>query len=331
MKKKYVTRAFLIILFISLSAITVMRLNYTPSSVAKKLLPSVVCIQNYTVGKDGKEVLISEGSGFIISKDGYIATNAHVVRDAESISIISYDGKNIPAEIIGSDISTDLAVIKANINNPKPVSIDKKPKINSGDYVIAIGSPGGNSFLSSVSFGIISGKREIALSEFSYTLSTIQTDTAINPGNSGGPLVDMHGDVIGICSAKLARDNFEGMGFAISIDEAMPVLSELMLHGKVEGRSVLGVSGFYLNKSAAESFGKCTGFYIEDVKNPSASFLCKGDVITKIDDIEVSSATMIKDMALKKNCGESVIIEFYSCKDEKLHTAKISLISEDEL
>lgn len=163
----------------------------TGAEVAAKLKPSVVCIQNYqqtsTLSPAG------EGSGIIFSEDGYILTNAHVIADAVSLKVILYDGGIYDASVVGSDTTTDLAVIKIEATGLTPAEFGDSSQLKQGDTVMAIGNPGGMAFNSSVSQGVVSAVDRPVTSDVGYTMKCIQTDAAINPGNSGGPLVNMYG------------------------------------------------------------------------------------------------------------------------------------------
>lgn len=235
----------------------------TPQEVAKKVIPSVVCIQNYQrsnnnsmfffgggaqSGDAGDEVSpVSEGSGIIATSDGYIITNAHVVEGASSLKVILSDGTSYEAQLVGSDSITDLAVIKIDATGLQAAEFGSSGDLEVGDSVMAIGNPGGLELSSSVTQGIVSAlNRQITNSETGYTMDCIQTDTAINPGNSGGALVNMYGQVVGINSSKIVAEGFEGLGFAIPIDDAQSVISNLKEYGYVKDRAVLGITGQYL-------------------------------------------------------------------------------------
>ena len=183
--------------------------------VAEKVLPSVVCVQNYQRtqnnysyffgGSDdngSEEQDAAEGSGIIASADGYIITNAHVVDGADSLKVVLYDGSTYEAQLIGSDSVTDLAVIKIDAANLVPATFGSSDDLRVADQVIAIGNPGGMQFSSSVTVGYVSALNRTVTTEAGYTMQCIQTDAAINPGNSGGALVNTYGQVVGITSSK---------------------------------------------------------------------------------------------------------------------------------
>ena len=191
------------------------------------------------------------GSGFIVSSDGYILTNAHVVKDADEVVVKLIDKRTFTAKVVGTDARTDVAVIKINANNLPAVKLGDPTKLRVGEAVAAIGSPFG--FENSVTAGIVSAKGRTLPSE-SY-VSYIQTDVPINPGNSGGPLFNMKGEVVGMNSQIYSRSGgYQGVSFAIPIDVAMEVVDQLKSGGKVS-RGWLGVVIQEVTADLAESFG----------------------------------------------------------------------------
>lgn len=310
--------------------------SMTQQEVAAKVIPSVVCIQNYQQadlqqglsaqgwgrntqnneengsGSDDSAVSpASEGSGIIATSDGYIITNAHVVEGADSLKVITSDGETYDAQLIGSDSMTDLAVIKIDATGLTAAEFGSSEDLVVADPVIAIGNPGGLQFNSSVTIGYVSAlNRSVTSSETGYTMECIQTDAAINPGNSGGALVNMYGQVIGINSSKIVATGYEGLGFAIPIDDALPIISDLKEHGYVKDRAMLGISGQYLDSWTANFYGLPSGMYVASVSNESVSSagVQKGDVITKIDDTDVTSANTISGYIAKKKPGDKVTL-----------------------
>jgi len=214
---------------------------YPVVEIAKKVGPAVVTISNFLsvnnhrsiMGSNdlsnelsGKLIEMNSGSGFIIdAHNGYIVTNYHVIKGAQKLSVGLANGKNINAQVVGADSSTDLAVIKiSDTNNLTEVILGDSSKLQVGEPVVAIGNPGGKAFAGSVTAGVVSATNRIINAE--STINLIQTDAAINPGNSGGPLVNYLGQVIGINTAKQTGN--EGMGFAIPITEALPIFQQLI-------------------------------------------------------------------------------------------------------
>lgn len=308
--------------------------SMTQQEVAAKVIPSVVCIQNYqqstlqqglaTSGwgrttedeqnnseEDSAVSPASEGSGIIATSDGYIITNAHVVDGADSLKVITSDGTTYDAKLVGSDSMTDLAVIKVEATGLTAAEFGSSDDLVVADPVIAIGNPGGLQFNSSVTIGYVSAlNRSVTNSETGYTMECIQTDAAINPGNSGGALVNMYGQVIGINSSKIVATGYEGLGFAIPIDDALPVISDLKEYGYVKDRAMLGISGQYLDSWTANFYGLPSGMYVASITNESVSKagVQKGDVITKIDDTDVTSANTISGYIAKKKPGDTVTL-----------------------
>lgn len=310
--------------------------SMTQQEVAAKVIPSVVCIQNYqqsdlqqglsTQGwgrnsygdsseesseEDSAVSPASEGSGIIATSDGYIITNAHVVDGADSLKVITSDGQTYEAELIGSDSMTDLAVIKIEATGLTAAEFGSSDDLVVADPVIAIGNPGGLQFNSTVTIGYVSAlNRSVTNSETGYTMECIQTDAAINPGNSGGALVNMYGQVIGINSSKIVATGYEGLGFAIPIDDALPIISDLKEYGYVKDRAMLGISGQYLDSWTANFYGLTPGMYVASISNESVTQagIQKGDVITKIDDTDVTSANTISGYIAKKKPGDTVTL-----------------------
>lgn len=319
--------------------------DLTPKQVSEKVIPSVVCIQNYQKvvyesqmygfgGRGGMSQpitedirLSSQGSGIIITEDGYIATNAHVVSDADMLKVILTTDEVYEARIVGVDDETDVAVLKIEATGLTKAEIGDSDDLAVGEYVMVIGNPDGLRFSSSVTLGIASAiNRPLQLKSDGYTMNMIQTDAAINPGNSGGALVNLKGQVVGISSAKYAASGFEGLGFAITINDALPVIKDLMDYGKVQNRSMLGINGLMLDKVSAEYYNLPEGFYVYSVSNPNAGDLQSGDVILKINDTEVTSEVNMKNILKGLSPGTTVRLEIYRSSDNQNHTVSLSLV-----
>lgn len=317
----------------------------TPQEVAKKVIPSVVCIQNYQrsnnnsmfffgggaqSGDAGDEVSpASEGSGIIATSDGYIITNAHVVEGASSLKVILSDGTSYEAQLVGSDSITDLAVIKIDTTGLQAAEFGSSGDLEVGDSVMAIGNPGGLELSSSVTQGIVSAlNRQITNSETGYTMDCIQTDTAINPGNSGGALVNMYGQVVGINSSKIVAEGYEGLGFAIPIDDAQSVISNLKEYGYVKDRAVLGITGQYLDSMSARFYGLTPGMYVASISNESVSNagITQGCIITKIDDTDVTSSNTITSYVSKRKPGDKVTLTVVNDLTDRTFTADVTLV-----
>lgn len=292
--------------------------------IAEKLIPSVVCIQNYQItqqygfmqtNSEGSEVSpAGEGSGIVFSEDGYIVTNAHVVDGATSLKVILSDGTTYEAELVGSDELTDLAVIKIDATGLQAAEFGSSEDLRVADQVMAIGNPGGYQLNSSVTIGYVSAlNRAITNSSTGYTMEYIQTDAAINPGNSGGALVNQYGQVVGINSAKISATGYEGLGFAIPAETAQPVISDLIEYGYVKDRAMLGISGQFIDSLTGRFYGLPQGEYVGALNSAEAqaSGLQVGDVITSIDGTALESEAVLRSAINEKKPGDTVELEVY--------------------
>lgn len=264
-----------------------------------------------------------EGSGFIVTADGYVLTNAHVVADAEEVTVKTTDRREYTAKVVGSDESTDVAVLKIDAKNLPTVRLGDPSKLRPGEWVIAIGSPFG--FENSVTAGIVSAtSRSMPGSNYA---PFIQTDVAVNPGNSGGPLFNLNGEVVGINSQIYSRNGgYMGLSFAIPIDVANNVRQQLVSTGKVT-RSRIGVSIQDVNAQLAESFGldrprgALVGMVEDDGPGAKAG-IRPGDVILKVDGTEVETSSQLPSLIAAKKPGSTVNIEVWRDGDTKRLSAK---------
>lgn len=280
--------------------------------VANKTMESVVEIKTESVSTNDyfqQAVQSGAGSGVILSKDGYIVTNNHVIDGANKITVTTKDGKSYEAKLIGTDSSTDLAVIKVEASDLTPAVLGTSSKLEVGDTAIAIGNPLGE-LGGTVTSGIISAlDREITVDN--QTMHLLQTNAAINPGNSGGGLFNDQGELIGIVNAKSSGSNIEGLGFAIPIDRAKDVITNLIENGYVKGRASLGVTltaGTSNNPFAQSSSAQV---YIAEVVNGKAAAkagLQAGDQILKVDGEEVTSISDVKTAVNSHKAGETMKI-----------------------
>ncbi len=227
---------------------------------------------------------VSSGSGIIVSGDGYIVTNSHVVTDGGSITVTLDSGESYPAYIIGADEFTDIAVLKIEAVGLTAAVFGDSDLIEAGEAAIAIGNP--TSMLQgTVTAGIISAvNRNVQVN--SIVMNLIQTDAAINKGNSGGPLLNQYGQVVGINTLKISLSGYEGISFAIPINTAKPIIEQLADRGYVSGRPLVGMSGQNISKVAAAFYGVPQGVYIERIGSESplvAAGAQPGDVITHVD------------------------------------------------
>jgi len=250
--------------------------------------------EHFTIPERDRE---SQGSGFIISDDGYILTNYHVVHGADEMLVRLQDRRELVATLVGADKQSDLALLKVDAKNLKPVKIGSSEELKVGEWVLAIGAPFG--FESTVTAGIVSAVGR-SLPNENY-VPFIQTDVAINPGNSGGPLINLKGEVVGINSQIISRSGgFMGLSFAIPIDMAMDVVAQLQESGTV-ARGWLGVMIQGVDRDLAASFGldKATGALVANVSadSPAAKAGLKaGDIILSVDGKEVQRSSQLPQM-----------------------------------
>jgi serine protease Do len=268
------------------------------------------------------------GSGWIMRSDGYIVTNNHVVEGATNITVAMDDGRTFPADKAFTDVVTDLAVVKINAQNLTALDIGDSSKLEVGEWVVAIGNALAEGI--SATNGIVSALG-ISLSESpGQTLhDLIQTNAAINPGNSGGPLVNMAGQVVGITSLKVSQVGVEGMGYAISINQAIPILNTLVSSGCVI-RAWLGVSVYTVDSQVAAfySLGVDKGVLITDVAAGSPADkvgLRAGDVVTAIDGKEQVEDSAMMDLINSLKIGQTIKITYY--RGNTLNTVSATLIA----
>ena len=272
----------------------------------------------------------SLGSGFIISADGYIMTNAHVVDHADKITVRLTDKREFRAKVIGADRRTDVALLKIDATGLPKVNVGNPDKLKVGEWVVAIGSPFG--FDSSVTAGIVSAKgRSLPQDNF---VPFIQTDVAINPGNSGGPLFNMNEEVVGINSQIYTRSGGSmGLSFAIPIDVAMQVSDQLRTSGKVT-RGRIGVTIQEMTRELAESFGlsKPNGALISSVeKNAPAdkAGIEASDVILKFDGKEVNNSSDLPRMVAAIKPGTKVVVELWRKGETRKVTVEVAEMPDD--
>lgn len=254
----------------------------------------------------------ASGSGFVVSSDGYIVTNYHVIEDATSIKVTFVDGKTYDATLRGGDKSNDIAVLKIDAENLTPVVIGSSDDLVVGDQVYAIGNPLGELTYSMTS-GIVSAlDRNVTMSD-GTRMNYIQTDTAINSGNSGGALFNEYGQVVGIVSAKLSSSgsssaSVEGLGFAIPMGDVKNMLTDIIQHGYITGQPYMGIINTSVS-GEAQRYGTPAGSYVMGVVEGSCSEkagLQTGDIITAIGDAEVTSSDDLQNAMKDFKAGDSV-------------------------
>lgn len=259
----------------------------------------------------------SSGSGFILTTDGYIVTNYHVVEDAQTVKVTLYNGDEYDAQYVGGDEDYDIAVIKIEASGLQAVTLGDSEKLNVGDRVLAIGNPLGD-LTFSMSGGMVSSvNRTINVDGTPFNM--IQTDTSINPGNSGGPLLNSYGEVVGIVSAKYssyASQSVEGLGFAIPINDVAAMIQDIMTNGYVSNKAYLGITPGTMNEQMAAQYryDVTKGVFIYSVEEGSAADkagLKMGDVIMKIDGTDVDSYQELVALKKKYSAGDESTFTIY--------------------
>ena len=323
--------------------------------IVDKLLPSVVGIESkFTVtgmsnnngfffgfggsSQPSEYKATGTGTGVVLTEDGYIVTNAHVIYDSEngggkadSVSVILDDDESYDAEIIGYDTDCDIAVLKIEAKGLTAAEFGDSDSLRLGESVIAIGNPLGFDLKDTVTGGMISGlDRNITINDKAMTL--IQTDAAINSGNSGGPLINKYGQVIGINSSKMSSSwgsneaSIEGIGFAIPSNEVSDIVDDIMEYGYVTGKPKLGISCQDVTQSISQMYDMPVGVYVISVTEDSAADkagLQKGDIITAIDGDEVTTTEELNAKKNKHSAGDEV--ELTISRDGKEEKVTVTL------
>ena len=301
--------------------------KYTTEGLAEFIRPQIVEI--YTYSSSNPDIMIGSGSGIIITQDGYIVTNTHVLEGSQyslldeselekpdSFIVNTYNDKQFEAEIVGRDAKTDIAVIKIKADNLPAAVLGDSDETVLGERVAAIGNPAG--LTGSITDGIVSGlNRKIKADSTGFEMDCIQTNAAISPGNSGGALVNMYGQVIGITSSKYVSSSYEGLGFAITINEAKPVIEELISQGYVSGRIKIGITFYSMDNEYTlsvfkEKYGrklpeKLNGLWVTDISEDcdvSNTELKTDDFILSINGVEVHNYDELSLILEGKKAGD---------------------------
>lgn len=313
----------------------------TSIQVAEKTLPSVVGIKvTYQISSIfGSSTGEATGSGIILSEDGYIVTNNHVIssesssyyaiQEATGIKVKLYnDDTYYDATVIGTDDYTDLAVIKIEKTDLTPAVIGDSSQVKVGEFAMAVGNPLGLDY--SVTTGVISAiERDVQADGRSYTV--IQTDAAINSGNSGGALVNSSGEVIGINTLKLSGNGIEGVGFAIPISSTTSIISQL-IENKSVVRPYIGISGSEIDEYDATRYNLPKGVYVESVGKDSPAEkagIKKADIITKIEGKEVSNVDQLNKVKFTYNVGDTVNLTIKRGTEELEISVKLEKMPEE--
>lgn len=299
-------------------------ISNTGSSLSSADLYALACEQVVGVNTDVTTNVFGQtsstavsGSGFIISTDGYIITNYHVIEYAVEygydLTVMLYDGTSYVATIVGYEKDNDVAVIKIDATNLNTVTLGNSSDMSVGETIYAVGNPLGELSYSMTS-GIISAQDRLINSDATTTINMFQIDAAVNAGNSGGPVFNSDGEVIGIVTAKYSSTGVEGLGFAIPIDDVVNIVSELIENGYVTGKAYMGIMVDDVNSSAADYYDLVEGAYVKSVESGSCAETAGmrvGDVITALGDTAITSVVTLK--AAKKNfsAGDTTTITIY--------------------
>lgn len=285
----------------------------TAEQIYQKLAPSIVGIVTYNPSQGLISTSMGQGSGIIMSTDGYIITNAHVVGNTNknNVTVVTGDKKEYTAKVVGYDTRTDVAVLKIEASDLKAAEFGNSDQLNVGEWVLAIGNPGGLEFSNTLTRGLVSAvNRSIGASN--SPVKYIQTDAAINPGNSGGALLNMYGQVIGVNSAKASE--YEGIGFAIPINTVKTVVDDIIKIGHVSGRAKLGITVRSLSVFEAQANDVPQGVLVAEINDESqvtAGGLKPGDIIIKMDGENIRSTTALYGQLEKHSPGDTVCVTVY--------------------
>ncbi|MDY3618127.1 S1C family serine protease [Agathobaculum sp.] len=294
----------------------------------KKVNPSIVSVISTSLESGGT------GSGVIMTEDGYIITNNHVIEGADAVAVQLSDGTRLEAKVIGADEKTDLAVLKVEPESAlTPAEFGNSDELQPGEYAYAIGSPGGLELANTITGGRISAiNRDITIDDRVMTL--IQTDASINPGNSGGALINKYGQVVGITSAKLGISYYEGLGFAIPMNTAKEIVDELISNGYIAGRPSIGITGYNVSEQTAQYNNVPQGVYVKSVDERAAAYnegLQPGDIITKVNGKTITTMDEINAVKEEKKAGEKLSVQVYRMSTGKLIDLTITLTDEHDL
>ena len=270
----------------------------------------------------------SSGSGFIISEDGYIVTNYHVINGASSVKVTLYNGDTYDATVIGGDSDYDVAVLKISATGLTPVTLGNSADVNVGDSVLAIGNPLGE-LTFSMSGGYVSSCNR-AINVDGTPFNMIQVDCSINPGNSGGPLMNLYGEVVGIVSAKYSTystTTVEGLGFAIPIGDVQAIITDIMENGQVTDKPSFGITAGTMTEQMAAQYQieQKSGAFVYSVNKGGAgekAGLRMGDVITKVDSTDIASMEDLTAAKKGHKAGDTVTVTYF--RDGSSHTTSLT-------
>lgn len=294
--------------------------SYTAAKASEKVSDSVVgilCYSDDVPDQADTKTASSQGSGIIFSQDGYVITNAHVIgnsKTAYAIRVVTSDGKEYKAGVVGYDSRTDIAVLKMDdAKGLTPATFGDSSQLEVGQDIIVVGNPGGLDYQNTTTKGVISAL-DRKLSTSSLT-KYIQTDAAINPGNSGGPLVNYYGQVVGITTSKIVSETYEGMGFAIPSQTVKSIVDTLVKNGYVEGRVKIGISGIAVTSDQASNYNIPQGIYVQSIVSGGpcdGTSLEEGDIITEVDGETITSFADVYAILETHKPGDKIKVKYYS-------------------
>lgn len=294
--------------------------SYTAAKASEKVSDSVVgilCYSDDVPDQADTTTASSQGSGIIFSQDGYVITNAHVIgnsKTAYAIRVVTSDGKEYKAGVVGYDSRTDIAVLKMDdAKGLTPATFGDSSQLEVGQDIIVVGNPGGLDYQNTTTKGVISAL-DRKLSTSSLT-KYIQTDAAINPGNSGGPLVNYYGQVVGITTSKIVSETYEGMGFAIPSQTVKNIVDTLVKNGYVEGRVKIGISGIAVTSDQASNYNIPQGIYVQSIVSGGpcdGTSLEEGDIITEVDGETITSFADVYAILETHKPGDKIKVKYYS-------------------
>lgn len=294
--------------------------SYTAAKASEKVSDSVVgilCYSDDVPDQADTKTASSQGSGIIFSQDGYVITNAHVIgnsKTAYAIRVVTSDGNEYKAGVVGYDSRTDIAVLKMDdAKGLTPATFGDSSQLEVGQDIIVVGNPGGLDYQNTTTKGVISAL-DRKLSTSSLT-KYIQTDAAINPGNSGGPLVNYYGQVVGITTSKIVSETYEGMGFAIPSQTVKNIVDTLVKNGYVEGRVKIGISGIAVTSDQASNYNIPQGIYVQSIVSGGpcdGTSLEEGDIITEVDGETITSFADVYAILETHKPGDKIKVKYYS-------------------
>lgn len=293
----------------------------------EKVIPSIVSIQAYS------DMTAFSGTGVLMTSDGYLITNHHVISGCSSAQVVLYDGRIYDAKLVGSDAHSDLAVLKIEAEGLTPAEFGNSDLLRVGDAALAIGNPLGSELFGTMTEGIVSAiNRDVNVS--GYTMTLVQTTAALNPGNSGGALINSSGQVVGITNLKMmsSYETIEGLGFAIPTAWAKEVVDVLLADGAITGRPTIGITCGTILPQYAEEYGRDSGVYVNSVTSGSPAAkagIRVGDVIIAANGRSVETTEDLTDVRDEAGVGGTLALTIW--RDSEILELTLTLADQYEL